>query len=114
MRVRSNKFLIRQENNTASVRIAMKITDKTDKTVTIEMTHDQALMIKSTIGDRCFGGLLFHDEFATRVGYPRKIVGKIGSELYDLLYEVGISNRQMHVRSKKQHYLSENSNEDNG
>ena len=90
MRVRSNKFLIRQENNTASVRIAMKITDKTDKTVSIEMTHEQALMIKAFMRESCTGAVLDYEEFDFRVGYPRKVVGNIGSELYDLLYEVDI------------------------
>ena len=68
----------------------MKITDKTDKTVTIEMTHEQALIIMAFIKECCSGGLLYDEEFDTRVGYPKKVVGEIGSELYDLLYEVDI------------------------
>ena len=69
----------------------MKRTDKTDKTVTIEMTDEQALMMKALVRESCSDALLYDDEFTTRVGYPRKVVGEIGSELDRLLYEVGIS-----------------------
>ena len=75
----------------------MKITDKTDRTVTIEMTHKQALMINAFIRESCTGAELDYDEFDTRVGYPRKVVGEICSELHDLLcdddllYEAGVS-----------------------
>lgn len=67
----------------------MNITNKTDETVTIEMTHDQALMIKALIRETCSGTPMF--EFDTRVGYPLKTVAKIGVELNDLLYEIGIN-----------------------
>ena len=69
----------------------MKITDKTDETVTIEMAQKQAFMINALIREICVGAVLFHDEFDTRVGYPIEFVDKTGSELNDLLYEVGIS-----------------------
>ena len=69
----------------------MKITDKTDRTVTIEMTHKQALMINAFIRESCTGAELDYDEFDTRVGYPRKVVGEICSELHELLCEAGFS-----------------------
>ncbi|PRA85903.1 hypothetical protein CQ054_10545 [Ochrobactrum sp. MYb29] len=67
----------------------MKITNKTDETVTIEMTHEQALMINALIRETCSGTPMF--EFDTRVGYPLKTVAKIGPELNELLYEIGVS-----------------------
>ena len=70
----------------------MKITHKTDETVTIEMVHKQAFMIHALIREICFGAVLFHDEFNTRVGCPIEFVDKTGSELHGLLYEVGISD----------------------
>ena len=77
-------------NNTASVRIAMKITDMTDKAVAIEMTHKQALMIRALIRETCSGTPM--DEFDTRVGYQLEVVKKLGSELQELLDEVEISD----------------------
>ena len=46
-------------------------------------------MIRAFIREFCSGGLLYHNKFDFRV--PRKVAGEIGSELYDLLYEVDIS-----------------------
>ena len=73
----------------------MKITDKTDRTVTIEMTHKQALMINAFIRESCTGTELDYDEFDTRVGYPRKVVDNTGLELHNLLYEAGLSEGRL-------------------
>ena len=67
----------------------MKITNKTDKNVSIEMTHDQALMIKALIRESCSGTPMY--EFDTRVGFSQKTVGEIGPELNDLLFSVGVT-----------------------
>ena len=47
-------------------------------------------MIKAFMRESCTGAVLDYEEFDFCVGYPRKVVGNIGSELYDLLYEVDI------------------------
>ncbi len=67
----------------------MKIRDKTDKTVTIEMTHEQVLMIVALVRESCFGTPMHG--FDIRVGYPPETVGEIASELNNLLHEVGVS-----------------------
>lgn len=67
----------------------MKLESKTDRTVTIEMTHEQALMIVALVRETCFGTVM-HD-FTTRVGYSTRQVGEIAQQLHELLEASGIS-----------------------
>lgn len=67
----------------------MKLTNKTDHTVTFEMSHEEALMIMALVRETC-AGTIMHG-FDTRVGHSPREVGKIGSALYELLDDVGIT-----------------------
>lgn len=61
----------------------MKLCSKTDRTVVIEMSHEQAIMIVSLVRETCFGTVMHG--FETRVGHPPEKVGGIALELKKLL-----------------------------
>lgn len=67
----------------------MKLENKTNRTVTVEMTHEQALMIVALARETCFGTVM-HD-FETRVGHSPKQVGEVAQQLHELLDAFGIS-----------------------
>lgn len=67
----------------------MRVLDKTDKNISIELTHEQALMIVALIREACFGTIMHG--FEVRVGHSPEKVGEIGKELHKILESVDIS-----------------------
>ena len=67
----------------------MKLESINDKNVTVEMTHEQALMIVALARETCFGTIM--PNFETRVGHPPAQVGEVARQLHELLEASGVS-----------------------
>lgn len=67
----------------------MKLISQTDQTISIEMTHDQALRLASLIRESCYGTLM--PNFQSRVGSSPEDVGDIGKSLRQILNNLEIT-----------------------
>lgn len=66
----------------------MKILNITSENISLEMTHEQALTLVAVIREACFGTVM--PGFNSRVGRPPEFVGKIGTQLHELLEAANI------------------------
>jgi len=67
----------------------MKLVSNTDAKISVEMTHDQALMIVALVRETCFGTVMHG--FEARVGYPPDRVGEIAKQLYEILEAIDVT-----------------------
>lgn len=67
----------------------MNLVHKTEAKVSIEMTHEQALMIVALVRETCFGTVMHG--FEARVGYAPDRVGEIAKQLYEILEAIDVT-----------------------
>lgn len=67
----------------------MRLLDNTDTTVSIEISHEHALMIVALVREACFGTVM--QDFETRVGYSPRRVGEIARQLHEILETINVS-----------------------
>ena len=67
----------------------MKLVGNTETNISVDMTHEEALMIVALVREVCFGTVMHG--FETRVGYPPRRVGEIATELHKILQAINVS-----------------------